>query len=249
MESRGLRALAAAMLLFCGPVRANAVAEWNFIATQVAMSEEQPSVQPGHALTMVHVAMFEVLNFIDPRYASPYLVHPPGPVNVSRPAAVAAAAHFMLVEFYPDKKPQLDEALRNSLARIPARTDNHGGEIQGRALAMNLYALRSLVLGEEIEPLSGPAYSALSWNPLVAELAAARGLGLIETARVHALVSITVLRTYEAQSRNLCAACVADTAVRTVFDAEFGSAQAGKEIGKSALTYWMPLERREKPLR
>ncbi|HEV8260207.1 MAG TPA: hypothetical protein VGQ19_05550, partial [Burkholderiales bacterium] len=108
-----------------------------------------------------------------------------------------------------------------------------------------LYALRSLVLGEETKSLSGPSHSALSWNPLVAELAAARGLGLIETARLHSLVSITVLRAYEAESRNACAPCVADTAVRTVLHAEFGSAQAGKEIGKSALTYWMPLVRGE----
>ena len=247
MAIRCLRTLAVAMLVLCGPVHANAVAEWNLIATQVAMSEEQPSVPPGHAVAMVHVAMFEVLNFIDRRYASPYLVHPPGPLKVSRSAAVAAAAHFMLVEFYPDKKQLLDEALRTSLARIPARTDNRGGEIQGRALAMNLYALRSLVLGEETKSLSGPSHSALSWNPLVAELAAARGLGLIETARLHALVSITVMRAYEAAlplaSRSACLPCVADAAVRTVLDAEFGAARGGMEIGKRALTQWMPLER------
>jgi hypothetical protein len=41
---------------------------------------------------------------------------------------------------------------------------------------MNLYALRSLVLGEESKSQNARSHGAPSWNPLVAELAAARGL-------------------------------------------------------------------------
>jgi hypothetical protein len=142
MPTRYLRTLALAALVSCGPVHANAVAEWNLIAIQVAMSEEQASVQPGHAVTMVHVAMFEVLNFIERRFASPYLVHP-----------------------HPHKKQLLDETLDASLARTPASTETRAAEIQGRALAMNLYALRDLILGEHTKPLNAQSHGVLSWNP------------------------------------------------------------------------------------
>jgi hypothetical protein len=202
------------------------VAEWSAIATRIAASEERAAAP---AVTLVHVAMFEVLNFIEPRYASQYFVHPAAPLNLSQPAAVAAAAHFMLVELYPHRKGELDELLR--------RTENRSAEVQGRALAMNLYALRSGVLDEET-PV--PA-SALSWNAIVAELAAARRLSLLETARLHALVSTTVIRAYT-DHRHACTACVADTAVHTILEAEFGSAPAGHEIGKSALAQWTVLD-------
>ena len=226
MRTRHVRALAVALLAAAAPVHANPVAEWNAIATRIATAEEGASVPPAHAVAMVHVAMFEVLNFIEHRYASPYFVHPAAPLNVSRPAAVAAAAHFMLAEFYPQRKRELDALLKTSVD-----THEKSAEIQGRALAMNLYALRSLVLNDE----TGSAGSTLSWNPIVAQLAAARRLSLIETARLHALVSTTVIRAYAGEGRHACTPCVADTAVRTILDAELGSAQAGTEIGKSAL--------------
>jgi hypothetical protein len=229
MTTRHARALAVALLAAAAPVHANPVAEWNALATQIATSEERPTVPPAHAVAMVHVAMFEVLNFVERRYASQYFVHPAAPLSLSRPAAVAAAAHFMLVEFYPHKKRELDEMLRASLATLGSET--RSSEIQGRALAMNLYALRSLVLDDETRSSN----SALSWNPIVAELAAARRLNLIETARLHALVSTTVIRAYAADGNHACTPCVADTAVHTILDAELGSAQAGREIGQSAL--------------
>ena len=52
--------------------------------------------------------------------------------------------------------------------------------------------------------------------------------------RLHALVSTTVIRAY-ANDRHACTPCVADTAVRTILEAELGSAQAGTEIGRNAL--------------
>ena len=237
MTKRYVRALAIALCASAASVHANPVAEWNAIATQIATSEERHSVPPAHAVTMVHVAMFEVLNFIEQRYASQYFVHPAAPLNLSRPAAVAAAAHFMLVGFYPHKKRELDEMLRSSLTAIAAGTQERSAEIQGRALAMNLYALRSLVLDEETPAPN----SALSWNPIVADLAAARRLSLIEAARLHALVSTTVIRAYANDDRHACTPCVADTAVRTILDVEFGSAQAGRDIGNSALARSMLL--------
>jgi hypothetical protein len=242
MKIRYLLALAALLLVSSAPVHANAVAEWNLIATRLAMSEDRPSVASSQALAMVHVTMFEVLNFIERRYASQYFVQPAAPVEVSRPAAVAAAAHFMLVEFYPHRKPALDDMLRASLARIPPGSSGlSSGEIQGRALAANLYALRAQIVGGETRP-NGTPHGALSWNPVIAEIAAARRLGLIETARLHALVSTTVLRAYGAEPRHACTPCVADTAVHTVLSAELGSPPAGARIGKGALAQWAPLE-------
>lgn len=164
-----MRCLAAALLFVAAaPVRANEVVEWNRIASRIAASEQ--------ALAMVNIAMFEVLNFIEGRYESAYLVRPAEPLRISQPAAVASAAHFTLAELYPEHKALLDGLLASSLARIPEQADKRGGEIQGRSLAMNLYALRGLILDGEVAIPRG------------------RAQGLLETARLHALLSTTALR-------------------------------------------------------
>jgi hypothetical protein len=66
---------------------------------------------------MVHIAMFETLNSIEPRY-TPYRMRLATESSASRDAAAAAAAHYILVRAYADQAREFDKALEASLAAV-----------------------------------------------------------------------------------------------------------------------------------
>ena len=91
---------------------------------------------------------------------------------------------------------------------------------------------------------------------MVAELTSSRGLSPIESARIHALVSMVVADAYGValDARYPCAPCIATSAAATVLASEFGAGanaskavnadQAmGREIARYALEqYFRPLQ-------
>jgi hypothetical protein len=109
-----------ASLLFGGTGRAAAdvIIDWNEKAVNAGYAAR---VTPGVAarnIAMTHIAMFEAVNSIDPRYA-PYRKRLSAEQNASREAAAAAAAHHVLVRAYPDQAKEFDKALEASLAALP----------------------------------------------------------------------------------------------------------------------------------
>jgi hypothetical protein len=77
--------------------------------------------RPTHAaikMAMVHVAMFETMNFIEGGYVPRFVVKPYRLVRVSSETAAAAAAHYVLAQLHPERKPALDAALMHSAAAI-----------------------------------------------------------------------------------------------------------------------------------
>ena len=74
------------------PARADVITQWN----------EQVFALGGasRTLAMVHVAMFDAFNAIQPRY-QPYLQLPPAPVGALPEAAAASAAYGVLVRLLP----------------------------------------------------------------------------------------------------------------------------------------------------
>lgn len=66
---------------------------------------------------MVHLAMFEALNSIEPRYR-PYRARLAAEPDTSRDAAAAVAAHYVMVRVYPAQKKELDKALQASLNAV-----------------------------------------------------------------------------------------------------------------------------------
>ena len=92
------------------PARADVITQWN----------EQVFALGGasRTLAMVHVAMFDAFNAIQPRY-QPYLQLPAAPVGALPEAAAASAAYGVLVRLLPGQVAQLNATLALSLASLP----------------------------------------------------------------------------------------------------------------------------------
>jgi hypothetical protein len=321
-----LRSLVLVCALLVHPLsRADAVADWNKIALDTVVQSRQPLEYKLRAMAMVHVAMFEALNFVQARYTPHFIVASPTLTDLSIEAVAAAAAHHVLVDLYPNQSAALAAALRTSLDALPGRRDTANDVITGTSIAAVICAVRAserevdelltdrrtssstaspkgttaptlepwvlksvsqLRPVDPIAPRDAPRTlddndvdalgvrvgaartdiqtgverfwsltTPLNWNPMVAELISSRGLSLIESARIHALIAIVVADAYTAalDAQYSCAPCIAATAAATILASEVAAAgnaskavttdQAiGREIARSALEqYFRPL--------
>src|SRR5205809_7311573 len=99
----------------------NPVLQWNkALLTIVRTPGAQPStVHPTRSYAIMHAAIYDAVNAIDKTH-TPYAVHLTGvPRSASQDAAVAGAAHEVLVTLYPDFQALLDAQLLEALANIP----------------------------------------------------------------------------------------------------------------------------------
>ncbi|MGH8058144.1 MAG: vanadium-dependent haloperoxidase [Candidatus Entotheonellia bacterium] len=117
-----------------GPASADVISDWNEKAIAVGFTARQ--LPPAHTrnVAIVHVAMFDALNSIEPRY-TPYRVQLPAAPGASRDAAGAAAAHYLLVRMYPDQAKELDAAFQASLAAVPEGPPKAQGIQRGEHVA------------------------------------------------------------------------------------------------------------------
>lgn len=118
------------------------VFEWGTIAQSSALAVSAPAPQQYRTLAIVHTAIFDAVNAIDRRY-TPYDYKAQAPSGTSAPAAVAAAAHEVLVGLYPLQKPTLDAALTKSLNAIAEGQAKADGTNLGKTVAQQYLALRS----------------------------------------------------------------------------------------------------------
>src|SRR5215475_11938206 len=82
-------------------VRANAVTDWNAIASNaIVVTAGQPPPASALSFAMVQGAVYDAVNAIDGSY-QPYLTEPPANPTDSKEAAAATAAYRVLVGF-PD---------------------------------------------------------------------------------------------------------------------------------------------------
>ena len=128
--------LTAAIVLGVGTgARADVVSTWN----QHVITVGGPQI--SRTLTMVHIAMFDAVNVIQPRY-TPYLTLPPPPPGASSDAAAAAAAHGVLVRLFPGQATFLGGALAASLAGVPDGPAKTDGVEYGDLVASIIYHTR-----------------------------------------------------------------------------------------------------------
>ena len=256
--------LVAASLLPCASAYGDVVADWNATALNVVKSAEVDPARALRALAGVHIAMFEAMNFIEGRYVSQLVARPPAPIAVSSDAAAAAAAHYVLVQLYPGQSAVLDAALQRSLARIPEGDRKAGGKLTGRAIGANIYALRASE--REAAPSAAARFKYASdpllWNVFAAQLIEARPMQPLESARLHALVSLAVSSLYSAYDQGslveympaLCVPCAAGVATTAVLESGQGPLRLrrrwgasterslGEKFAAQALAYYRPAD-------
>jgi hypothetical protein len=133
---------------------ADEVTKWNETASKVGFDSGLAG-QPGNPLfeariyAMTHAAIHDALNVIDRRY-HPYILDIPVTLGASPEAAVATAAHHVLVDQFnqliafgfPSQQAALDAAYAASLALIPNSNAKTAGITIGEAAAAAILALR-----------------------------------------------------------------------------------------------------------
>src|SRR5262245_33364984 len=95
--------------------RADVVIDWNVIATNAAFAAGKNALEQSRIYAMAHAAIHDALNAIDRRYKT-YALDRRAEPNASPEAAVAAAAHDVLVAQLPTQQATLDAAYAASLA-------------------------------------------------------------------------------------------------------------------------------------
>ena len=122
----------------------NAVVLWNSHA-QTAIYEvarQGPYVAP-RSFAMVQGAVYDAVNAIAGTPYQPYLIAPPARRSDSAPAAVAAAAHDVLVSIFPAQAASIGEMYASALAAVPAGRSRDGGIRAGRLAAAAMIAARA----------------------------------------------------------------------------------------------------------
>ncbi len=120
----------------------DAVINWNATATSTLVIAGEPSPIQFRALALVHAAIFDAVNTIDRRF-TPFAIDTRVPEGVSMEAAVAAAAHGVLLHLYPAQRTALDAALKTSLEKAAPEQSRVEGITLGEDVAKKFIALRS----------------------------------------------------------------------------------------------------------
>jgi hypothetical protein len=144
---RTLRAIR--LLVLCGwplvnPSLAHAdlVLDWNIVTMRTAAAAPfNPPLESRNA-AIVHAAMFDAVNSIV-REFHPYAVRLRAPAGASPEASAVAAAHFALVQLYPDQREALDAAYADSIVLIPGGPGKANGITLGEAVAARILDIRS----------------------------------------------------------------------------------------------------------
>ncbi|MBV8230348.1 MAG: phosphatase PAP2 family protein [Planctomycetaceae bacterium] len=128
----------ASLNVTCG----NSVINWNAAALQAIRVDNTPPPQAARNLAMVQAAVFDAVNAIVPT-AEEYHATLTARSGSSIDAAVAQAAHDVLMSLYPRQASTFDAELAASLARpIPGPSLKQGIAV-GRSAAQQILAWRS----------------------------------------------------------------------------------------------------------
>ena len=120
---------------------ANVVTDWD----EMAVTFIQPRMVPPvayRAMAIMHIAMFDAVNTIEPVYR-PYQAQLPAPPDTSKDAAAAAAGGAVLTKLLPDAAPDIQAALTSYLAAIPESDAKSNGIKLGDAVAAKILEARA----------------------------------------------------------------------------------------------------------
>jgi hypothetical protein len=154
------------------PAAANEAVQWNETTLKVIDANGQSNVVATRTLAMVQVAVHDALNAISRRYDA-YYFEGPGDPAASPDAAVAAAAHTVLVGVVgsfgtPAQKVAtlalVDQAYAASIARVTDGPARNKGVAIGRTAGAAILALRKDDGATRDTPYT-PGMGAGKWRP------------------------------------------------------------------------------------
>jgi hypothetical protein len=122
-------------------LHADAVSDWNKIMVSVVRTAPNAFFQARYA-AITQVAVFEAVNACT-RQFHPYVGTISAAPDALPEAAAIAAAHDVLVNYFPALAPTLDADQANSLALLPGGSPKQDGISVGKAAAAAIIALRA----------------------------------------------------------------------------------------------------------
>ena len=149
-------AVATDPVLFQGDAEVDVILEWNAVALNTNALDHGGAAEPAQdgsdtqgppalagALAMVHLAMFDAYNSVNHKF-TPYLFHGVVAENdASADAAVAQAAHDVLLALIPEFADTYTKALSITLSRVSDQSKESTGIKIGRAAAEAILANRT----------------------------------------------------------------------------------------------------------
>jgi len=102
--------------------------QWNRILQTTVAGTPTPTIFFTRPYAITGVAVFDALNSIDHAY-QPYLIELSGSPNASREAAIAQAAHDVLLALYPGQRTALDASLAATLSGVSGSGVAEGARI------------------------------------------------------------------------------------------------------------------------
>ena len=159
------KGLASLFVFACGTIHAgNVVTDWNTIASTTIVTNGGEA--PGASAVWFaysSLAVYDAVNAITGQY-QPFYYRFAAPANASMGAAAVAAAHRVLVNYFPSQQTALDSQFTTSLAGVADGGDQNEGVAVGEAAAMAVISARlndGLAANISYTPGSGPG----AWIP------------------------------------------------------------------------------------
>jgi hypothetical protein len=135
-------ALLAALLIGSAVAKADVVLDWNAIAVDTFLANQQNPFAQARYAAIVQLAVFEAVNAIEGEYQA-YLGTISAPPGASADAAAIQAAYDVLFYYFPNSASTLNGELSNSLGTIPDGQAKTDGIATGHAAAAAMIALRA----------------------------------------------------------------------------------------------------------
>jgi hypothetical protein len=135
------------------------IAQWNGLAMSTILADAtKKTPETILYLAFVQAAVYDAVVGIDGRY-QPYLLHRRAPHSSSAQAAAVAAAHQVLLTYFPYATAKLDAAYRDSIAEIA------DGKAKSRGIAFGTLAANTLIQARRNDGRDAPIFFTLPPEP------------------------------------------------------------------------------------
>src|SRR6266542_600165 len=130
-----------ALAILGSVARADMVTDWNSVALNAIEVDRTSPPKASRALAILHVSIFDACNGIGQNYQPYYVSGKPAGV-ASKEAAIAAAAHKVLVHLYPAQQSAFDAAYASRVAGMAEGPGKSVGITWGESVADAIIQLR-----------------------------------------------------------------------------------------------------------